>query len=162
MKVKYNLLFLVTFLLCCSFVGLNTSNQSACSMSLINAKTGKSIKICNKISSGKIDLTLGIAVSEDKEIQDKGEAPLVTINYDGLVIEMQDEFIKGITITNKKWKLNTFTIGSPIEQVMAKHEQVKTNNFYNDLRFKIKDFKGLLFAEVEKDNKIKKLGIRFN
>jgi hypothetical protein len=130
-------------------------------MSLINAKTNKSIKICDQIIPDKIEFYLGVSKSVDKENADKGEEPVITITYDGLVIEMQNNFIKSITITNKKWKLNAFSVGTTIDQIVAKHEQIVTK-YFNDMRFKIKDSKGVLFAEVDETKKVKKLGVAFN
>ena len=132
-----------------------------CSMTLINSKTNKSIKICDKILPDRIEFFLGVSKSVDKENAEKGEDPVITITYDGLVIELQNDFIKSITITSKKWKLNTFSVGTPVGEVEAKHEQIDTK-YFSDMRFKIKDSKGVLFAETDVTRKITKLGVVFN
>ncbi len=157
-----------TLIVClsCLLIGfkLNPTKESKfapCGMSLINSKTNKSIKICDKIIPDKIEFFLGVSKSVDKENAEKGEDPLITITYDGLVIELQSDFIKSITITSKKWKLNSFSVGIPIEQIVAKNEQI-VNKYFNDMRFKIKDSKGVLFAEVDETKKVKKLGVIFN
>ncbi|WP_310557246.1 hypothetical protein [Flavobacterium sp.] len=158
----YSLLFLVffTFSNFCKIKD-KEAKEIDCVMLLVNAKTKKSIKICDKIIADRVEFYLGVAKSIDRENQERGEQPWVVITYDGLVIEMQDDFIKSITITNKKWKLNAFTIGSTLEQIAAKHERIESK-YKNDLHYKIKDSKGILFAEVDPDKKVNKIGVVFH
>jgi hypothetical protein len=162
-KVTFYTFILSLFCLLTNFKINFTKNTrvTPCSMSLINSKTNKSIKICDKIQPDRIEFFLGVSKSVDKENAEKGEDPVITITYDGLVIELQNDFIKSITITNKKWRLNTFSVGTPVGEVEAKHEQIDTK-YFSDMRFKIKDSKGVLYTETDFTRKITKLGVVFN
>lgn len=164
--MKKIIFYTVIIALSCLFVGfkakaIKEKSAAPCAMSLINSKTNKSIKICDKIVPDRIEFFLGVSKSVDKENAEKGEDPVITITYDGLAIELQNDFIKSITITSKKWKLNTFSIGTPVGEVEAKHEQIDTK-YFSDMRFKIKDSKGVFFAETDYARKITKLGVVFN
>ena len=128
---------------------------------LFNAKTNKSINVCNKYDPDKIEAILGKSITLDKEILEHGEEPIYTFRYDGLVIEMQNNAILQLAITNKKWKLNKFTIGTLIEEIAAKHEKDNAKSVY-DHRFKIKGSKGVIFAEMDNLQRITKLGVVFN
>lgn len=128
---------------------------------LFNAKTNKSINVCNKYDPDKIEAILGKSITLDKEILEHGEEPIYTFRYDGLVIEMQNNAILQLAITNKKWKLNKFTIGTLIEEIAAKHEKDNAKYVY-DHRFKIKGSKGVIFAEMDNLQRITKLGVVFN
>ncbi|RXR21100.1 hypothetical protein EQG63_03935 [Flavobacterium amnicola] len=154
-KITYLLLALMLF-------GATTisAQQVACTLPLQNAKTNKSINTCTKSDPDKIQAIIGKATTIDKQVYEKDEAPIFTLNYDGLVIEMQSGVIKNITITNKKWKLNGLTIGSTFDQVVAKHEQIK-KIYAADFNFKIKDTKGCLFIEVDELKNVKKIGVVF-
>ncbi|MES2812180.1 MAG: hypothetical protein V4670_06895 [Bacteroidota bacterium] len=127
---------------------------------LINAKTNKSINVSSKYDPDKVEAILGKAITLVKDIYEN-EAPVYTFTYDGLLIEMQNDLIKQVTITNKKWKLNAFTIGVLIEEIVAKHEKHDAK-FVSDRRFKIKDSKGVIFAEIDNLQRITKLGVIFN
>ena len=157
MKTNIIHLFTVLFL-----VTVNTviAQQTSCSLPLQNAKTGKSINACTKSDPDKIQAIIGKATTIDKQVYEKDEAPIFTLNYDGLVIEMQSGIIKNITITTKKWKLNGLTIGSTFDQVVAKHEQIK-KIYAADFNFKIKDTKGCLFVDVDELKNVKKIGVVF-
>jgi hypothetical protein len=128
---------------------------------LFNAKTNKSINVCSKYDPDKIEAILGKSITLDKEILEQGEEPIYTFRYDGLVIEMQNNAIKQLTITNKKWKLNKFTIGVLIEEIAAKHEKHDAKYVY-DHRFKVKGTKAVIFAEMDDLQRITKLGVVFN
>jgi hypothetical protein len=134
--------------------------QSSCAIVLTNAKTNKSIKVCDKYNPDKIDAILGRSISMDKEQPEKDEAPVYTFHYDGLELVMQNDKVVNFYITNKKWKLNTFTIGSPLALIEAKYEKVEAK-YFKDLRFKFKDTKAILFVEVDADKKTTKLGLVF-
>lgn len=127
---------------------------------LINAKTNKSINVSGKYDPDKVEAILGKAITLVKDIYEN-ETPVYTFTYDGLIIEMQNDLIKQATITNKKWKLNAFTIGVLIEEIAAKHEKHDAK-FVTDRRFKIKDSKGVIFAEIDNWQRITKLGVVFN
>jgi hypothetical protein len=153
----------ITFLLgIISFLLVGFTNQQAKQVLLLtNAKTNKSINVCNQYNPDKVEAILGKAITLDKDIYDKDEETVYTFRYDGLVIEMQSELVKQVTITNKKWKLNKFGIGTLIEEIAAKHEKHEAK-FVTDKRFKIKDSKGVIFAETDNLQRITKLGVVFN
>lgn len=134
--------------------------KSIGSVLLINAKTTKSINVSGKYDPDKIEAILGKAITLDKDVYEN-ETPVYTFTYDGLVIEMQNDLIKQLSITNKKWKLNSFTTGTLIEEIAAKHEKHDAK-FVTDRRFKIKDSKGVIFAEIDNLQRITKLGVVFN
>lgn len=136
------------------------AQKSTGAVMLINAKTNKSINVSGKYDPDKVEAILGKAITLVKDIYEN-ETPVYTFTYDGLIIEMQNDLIKQATITNKKWKLNTFTIGTLIEEIAAKHEKHNAK-FVTDHRFKIKDSKGVIFAEMDNLQRITKLGVVFN
>lgn len=152
-------LFFTIFLLF-SLNSVWSQQESVQTVLLINAKTNKSINVCNKYDPDKIEAILGKSITLNKEILEPGEEPVFTFNYDGLVIEMQNNLIKQITITNKKWKLNKFTIGTLIEEIVAKHEKHNAKYVY-DHRFKVKGTKAIIFAEMDNLQRITKLGVIF-
>ena len=157
MKLKaIILLFILSFL----FFGFS-SQQVKPVLLLTNAKTNKSINVCGSYNPDKVEAILGKAITLDKDLYDKEEETVFTFHYDGLVIEMQNELVKQVTITNKKWKLNKFTLGTLIEEVALKHERHDAK-FVTDRRFKIKDSKGVIFAEIDHLQRITKLGVVFN
>ena len=135
MKTKIRSILLV-MALSCLLAGF-TKKQTACALVLTNAKTNKSINVCDKNSVQKIEAVLGGAISLDKEVPDSKEPPIFLFTYDGLLIELQNDMIKSLTITGKKWKLNTLTIGIPIEQMTAKFEKHEFN-YLGHSRFKVK------------------------
>lgn len=150
------------FLFALFLLGITTisAQQVSCSLPLQNAKTGKSINSCTKSDPDKIQAIIGKATTIDKQVYEKDEAPIFTLTYDGLVVEMQSGLIKNITITNKKWKLNGLSIGSAFDAVVAKHEQIK-KMYAADFNFKIKDTKGCLFIDVDELKNVKKIGVVF-
>lgn len=157
MKTKKVISVLVLVL---SVVLFSFRTQSTCGLLLTNAKTNKSIKLCDSYQPDKIEAIFGHSISMDKEQQEKDEAPILTFTYDGLELVMQNNKVVNLTITNKKWKLNGFTIGTLLSQVEAKHERYEAKHF-KDLRFKVKDSKALLFVEVDETQKLKKLQVIF-
>ncbi|MGH2666256.1 hypothetical protein [Flavobacterium sp.] len=159
--MKTRILCIVSVILLSCFLTGFTSQQGTCSLLLTNAKTNKSINACDKISVQKVEAILGGAITLDKEVPDAKEAPVFTFTYDGLVIEMQNDLIKNFTITGKKWKLNTLSVGIPIEQMSTKFEKHEFNYLGNS-RFKVKDSKAILFTETDSANKVKKIGVVFN
>lgn len=159
--MKNTLLKLMMCLVSASFL-LSFSNvqKNAPELVLTNVKTNKSIKVCEKYNPDKIEALLGKAITLDKEILEKGEAPVFTFNYDGLVMEMQNDQMKVLTITNKKWKLNKFTVGIYVEDIAAVHEKHDAK-FVTDRRFKVKDSKAVIFAQVNNIQQVTKLGVVF-
>jgi hypothetical protein len=127
---------------------------------LTNAKTGKSIKVCEQNNPDKVEAILGKAITLDKEVPDDGDPPYFVFKYDGLLIELQDDKIRKVDITNKKWKLNSFTIGVLLEDIAAKHEKHDAKFVY-DKRFKVKDSKAVIFAEIDNLQRVTKLGVIF-
>ena len=127
---------------------------------LTNAKTNKSINICEKNSVQKIEAVLGGALSLNKELPDDKEEPVFIFTYDGLVIEVQNDRISNLTITNGKWKLNTVSTGMSLAQMSAKFERSEFDYFGNS-RFKVKNATIILFAEIDKANKVRKIGVVF-
>lgn len=138
----------------------NTFQAQTCTLSLTNVKTNKKINICATIDPDKVEAILGKAISLDKEIQEKGEPAVFTFTYDGLSMIMQDNHFKNVTITNKKWKLNSFTIGTLFEDIESKHEQIK-KIYFADFKFKIKDSNGFMFVDVDKLKNVKRIGVEF-
>lgn len=157
MKIKIIHLFTVLFLVTANTV---LAQQTFCLLPLQNTKTGKSINSCIKSDPDKIQAIIGKATTIDKQVYEKDEAPIFTLNYDGLVIEMQSGQIKNIIITNKKWKLNGLTIGTHFDAVATKHEPMK-KMYAADFNFKIKDTKGCLFIDVDELKTVKKIGVVF-
>ena len=157
MKVKAIVLLLFLSFLFFGFSSLQTKPI----LLLTNAKTNKSINVCGTYNSDKVEAVLGKAITLDKDLYDKEEETVYTFRYDGLVIEMQNELVKQVTITNKKWKLNKLTIGTLIEEVALKYEKHDAK-FVTDHRFKIKDSKGVIFVEIDSLQRITKLGVIFN
>ena len=137
-----------------------TQPQASCALVLVNAKTNKSIKVCDKNSVQKIEAVLGGAITLDKEVPDAKEPPIFTFTYDGLVIELQNDLIRSLAITGKKWKLNTLTVGIPLDQVSAAFEKHEFN-YLGNARFKVKDSKAILYTETDQANKVKKIGVVF-
>jgi hypothetical protein len=157
MKIK----LLSSILIILSFILFGfTKQQGACALLLTNAKTNKSINLCDKNSVQKIEAVLGGAISLDKEIPDANEEPIFTFKYDGVVIDLQDEKIRNITITNKKWRLNTLSVGITLEQMLAKFERVEFN-YLGHPRFKLKDSKAIIFTETDEAKKVKAIGVVF-
>lgn len=154
MKLKIILLISLLSLLFLGFL----RPQNTCDITLSNAKSNKSFKICDKLTNDKIQAVLGKAISMEKQVQENGEDPVFVIVYDGLTLENQNGLIKFIDITSAKWKLNNYTIGSPIEMVEAKFEK-STKMYLSDCKFKLKDGKGILFADVDTNKKIKRIGV---
>ena len=158
MKTKI-LSTLFGIVLCC-FFGAFTKQQATGSLLLTNAKTNKSINVCEKNSVQKIEAVLGGAISLNKELPDDKEEPVFTFTYDGLVIEMQNDKVSNLNITNAKWKLNTVSVGMSLVQIVAKFERSEFD-YFGSPRFKVKDSKAILFTEIDKTNKVKKIGIVF-
>jgi P pilus assembly chaperone PapD len=158
MKTKL-LSALFGIVLSCFLLSFN-QQKATCSLLLTNAKTNKSINICEKNSVQKIEAVLGGAISLDKELPDDKEPPIFTFTYDGLVIEMQNDQISNVSITNTKWKLNTATVGITIAQMTTKFERSEFDYFGNP-RFKVKDSKAIVFTEIDKASKVKKIGVVF-
>ncbi len=156
MKTKITFLLLMI----ASVTLYSFKQQTSPVLTLTNIKTNKSIKVCEKYNPDKIEALLGKAITLDKEILEKGEAPVFTFNYDGLVMEMQNDQMKLLTITNKKWKLNKFTLGINVEEIAAVHEKHDAK-FVSDRRFKVKDSKAVIFAQVNKEQQVTKLGVVF-
>ena len=127
---------------------------------LTNAKTNKSINICEKNTVHKIEAVLGGALSLNKELPDDKEEPVFIFTYDGLVIEVQNDRISNLTITNGKWKLNTVSTGMSLAQMSVKFERSEFDYFGNS-RFKVKNATVILFAEIDKANKVRKIGVVF-
>lgn len=156
MKAKITFLLLLV-----SVFFLNVSAQQAKPFLLLtNAKTGKSIKVCETIDPDKVEAILGKAITLDKEVPDDGEPPYFVFKYDGLLIELQNDKIRNLAITNKKWKLNSFTVGVLLEDIAAKHEKHDAKFVY-DKRFKVKDSKAVIFAEIDNLQRVTKLGVIF-
>ncbi|SHI36181.1 hypothetical protein [Flavobacterium terrae] len=153
-KITFLLLMIVSVTL------YSFKQQTSPVLTLTNIKTNKSIKVCEKYNPDKIEALLGKAITLDKEILEKGEAPVFTFNYDGLVMEMQNDQMKLLTITNKKWKLNKFTIGVNVEDIAAVHEKHDAK-FVRDRRFKVKNSKAVIFAQTDSEQKVTKLGVVF-
>ena len=158
--MKTKILKIVFGIILSSFLVGFTQQQATGSLLLINAKTNKSINVCEKNSVQKIEAVLGGAISLNKELPDDKEEPVFTFTYDGLVIEMQNDKISNLTITNAKWKLNSVSTGMSLVQMTAKFERSEFDYFGNP-RFKVKDSKVILFAEIDKTKKVKKIGLVF-
>ena len=139
---------------------MNALQAQGCTLTLTNVKTNKKINICVPIDPDKVEAILGKAITLDKEIQEKGEPAVFSFTYDGLTMLMQDNRFKNVTITNKKWKLNGFTIGTLFEEIEAKHEQIK-KIYFADFKFKIKESNGFLFIDVDKLKNVKRIGVEF-
>ena len=153
-KITFVLLLLSAF-----FINV-MAQQAKPVLLLTNAKTNKSIKVCEPINPDKVEAILGKAITLDKEIPDDGDPPYFVFKYDGLLIELQDDKIKKVDITNKKWKLNSFTVGVLLEDIAAKHEKHDAKFVY-DKRFKVKDSKAIIFAEIDSLQRVTKLGVVF-
>lgn len=134
--------------------------QATPKLLLVNAKTNKSINVCEKNSLQKIEKIFLGSISLDKEHPDDNEEPVFTLTYDGLIIEMQNDRISNLTITNPKWKLNTASVGISLAQMASKFERFEFDYLGNP-RFKVKDSKVVLFTEMDKTNKVKKIGLVF-
>ncbi len=143
-----------------SFLTSFNKQQAAASLLLTNAKTNKSINVCEKNSVQKIEAVLGGAISLNKELPDDKEEPVFTFTYDGLTIEMQNDKIIEVIISNKKWKLNTLSVGITPQQMSPKFERSEFDYLGNP-RFKVKDSKVNLFTEIDKTNKVKRIRILF-
>ena len=158
MKTKIlSTLFGIVF---CCFLGSFNKEKTPPVLLLTNAKTNKSINVCEKNSVQKTEAILGGAISLNKELPDDKEEPVFTFTYDGLVIEMQNDKISNLTITNTKWKLNTASVGISLVQMSSKFERSEFDYLGNP-RFKVKDSKANLFTEVDKTNKVIKIRILF-
>ena len=158
--MKTKILNILLGIILSSFLVGFIQQQATGSLLLTNAKTNKSINVCEKNSVQKIEAVLGGAISLNKELPDDKEAPVFTFTYDGLVIEMQNEKISNLTISNAKWKLNTASTGMSLAQMTSKFERSEFDYFGNP-RFKVKDSKVILFAEIDKTNIVKKIGLVF-
>ncbi|MFC4816521.1 MULTISPECIES: hypothetical protein [unclassified Flavobacterium] len=156
MKVKITLLLLFLSSFCLNVM----AQQNKPVLLLTNAKTGKSIKVCEPINPDKVEAILGKAITLEKEVPDDGDPPYFVFKYDGLLIELQDDKIKKVDITNKKWKLNSFTTGNLLEDIAAKHEKHDAKFVY-DKRFKVKDSKAVIFVEIDNLQRVTKLGVVF-
>ncbi|WP_300566703.1 hypothetical protein [Flavobacterium sp.] len=144
-----------------SYFLVGFANQQATgSLLLTNAKTNKSINVCEKNSVQKIEAVLGGAISLDKEVPEANEEPVFTFTYDGLTIELQNDKIREVVITGKKWKLNTLTVGITVEQMSPKFERSEFN-YVGNPRFKVKDSKAILFTEIDATHIVKKIRILF-
>lgn len=73
---------------------------------------------------------------------------------------MQNDKTSNLTITNAKWKLNKVSVGMSLVQLSAKFERSESD-YFGSPRFKVKDSKAILFTEIDKTNKVKKIGIVF-
>jgi hypothetical protein len=158
MKTKIlSILFVITL----SYISIGFTQQQAIgSLLLTNVKTNKSINVCEKNSVQKIEAVLGGAISLNKEAPEPNEEPVYTFTYDGLTIEMQNDKTSNLTITNAKWKLNKVSVGMSLVQLSAKFERSESD-YFGSPRFKVKDSKAILFTEIDKTNKVKKIGIVF-
>lgn len=166
MKAKFTFLLLLISSFCMSsYAQQNQQVQQTQStkpiLVLTNAKTNKSIKVCESIDPDKVEAILGKAITLDKEIFEKGEEPIYKFLYDGLEMEMQNNKIRVLTITNKKWKLNGFTIGTLFETIEAKHQQIK-KIYFSDYKFEIKNTNGFMFVDVDNLKNVKRIGVFFN
>ncbi|MEO8517319.1 MAG: hypothetical protein ABI426_11260 [Flavobacterium sp.] len=157
--MKTKILAILVVVLSC-FLSSFKNQQATCKLLLTNTKTNKSINICEKNSVQKIEAILGKAITLDKELPDDKEEPIFTFTFDGLVIEMQNDKISNLSITNAKWKLNTASVGITLAQMITKFERSEFD-YFGDPRFKVKDSSAILFAEVDAAKKIKKLSVRF-
>lgn len=154
MRIRITLIITAISLILFAF----SSQQSTPDLILSSAKGKAGVKISEKHTNDKIQAVLGKAISMDKQVQENGEDPIFVIVYDGLTIETQSGFIRFISITSSKWKLNTYTIGSPIETIESKFEK-STKMYLSDLKFKLKDGKGILFVDSDTNKKVKKIGV---
>jgi len=157
--MKTKLLCVLFGIVLSCFLASFDQQKPSCSLLLTNAKTNKSINICDKNSVQKIEAVLGGAVSLDKEVPDDKEPPIFTITYDGLILEMQNDKISNVSISNTKWKLNTVSVGITLAQMAAKFERSEFD-YFGDPRFKVKDSNVILFAGVDTAKKIKKLSVK--
>ncbi|WP_394758325.1 hypothetical protein [Flavobacterium sp.] len=138
-----------------------TQQQATGSLLVTNAKTNKSINVCEMNSVQKIEAILGGAKSLNKEVLEPNEEPVYIFTYDGLTIEMQNDRIMEVTISNKKWKLNTLSVGITVAQMSLKFERSEFDYLKNP-RFIVKNSKANLFAEIdEATNIVKKIRILF-
>jgi hypothetical protein len=158
--MKTKILSILFGIIVISFLVGFTQQQTPSSLLLTNVKTNKSINVCEKNSVQKIEAVLGGAISLNKETPEPNEEPVYTFTYDGLTIEMQNDKTSNLTITSAKWKLNTVSVGMSLAQISAKFEKSESD-YFGSPRFKVKDSKAILFTEIDKTNKIKKIGIVF-
>ena len=158
MKTK-TLSILFGIILCC-FLGSFNKQKTSGILLLTNAKTNKSINLCEKNSVQKIEAVLGGAISLNKELPDDKEEPVFTFTYDGLTIEMQNDKVIEAIISNKKWKLNTLSVGITPQQMSPIFERSEFDYLGNP-HFKVKDSKVILFTEVDKTNKVKRIRALF-
>jgi hypothetical protein len=158
-KFTYALLLVMNFFFLSSFAQQPQSDKPI--LVLTNAKTNKSIKVCESIDPDRVEAILGKAITLDKEIFEKGEEPIYKFIYDGLEMEMQNNKVKVLTITNKKWKLNSFTVGTLFETIEAKHQQIK-KIYFSDYKFEIKNTNGFMFVDVDNLKNVKRIGVFFN
>lgn len=158
--MKTKILSLLFGIVLCCFLGSFNKQKTPNLLLLTNTRTNKSINVCEKNSVQKIEAVLGGAISLNKELPDDKEEPIFTFTYDGLIIEMQNDKISNLTITNTKWKLNTVLVGMSLTEISSKFERSEFNYLENP-RFKVKDSKIILFAEIDKTNKVKKIGVVF-
>lgn len=156
MKTKLSFLFTVFAFL---FIH-QLKAQTPCTLTLTNVKTKKSINICTKIDPDKVEAILGKAITLDKEIEEKDEPAIFYFTYDGLTMVMQNNQFKNVTITNKKWKLNGFTIGTLFEEIEAKHEQLK-KIYAADYKFKVSGSTAFIFLDVDNLKNVKRIGVEF-
>ncbi|RTY87591.1 hypothetical protein [Flavobacterium sp. RSP15] len=125
-------------------------------------KTSKFLNVNDKTTSKKIELIFGKPMSILKESaseeSDGDSEPWTNITYSGLKIELTGNFITDITINNSDWKLNDITVGMDIKEVYKKYKKIN-RKFKNYIIFKIPNFDGVLFIQIDKKNNIKKIGI---
>lgn len=156
--MKSNITYLL--LLFFSIVSGSLYAQNTNSLLLTNVKTKKSINILVKNDPDKVEAILGKAITLDKDVYEK-DAPVFTFNYNGLIIEMQNEMVKQITITNKSWKLGVFAIDTLLEEVVKKHEKISTK-YVAPYNFKLQNSNGIIFLDVDNLQRITKLGVIFH
>lgn len=158
--MKGRIIYILLGIVLSSFLFGFAKQQATPQLLLTNAKTNKSINILEKNSVQKIEAVLGGAITLDKEIPEANEEPIFTFRYDGVVIDLQNDKIINVTLTNKKWKLNTLTVGITLEQMSPKFERVEFN-YLGHPRFKLKDSKAIIFTETDAANKVKLIGVTF-
>lgn len=158
--MKSNLKFFFVFFAFIASFPILAQQSVPSNLLLWSSKTNKSIKVANPYNMDKLQAAIGKAITVDKQVLEKEEAPTYVFTYDGLVIEMQNDRIKNLTITNKKWKLDGFTTGIFLGDIAAKYEEMK-KIYAADYNFKVMDIKGCIFVDVDKVKTVKKLGIVF-
>lgn len=153
----------VVFRLCLLIVTLFSNpifaqQANASTILLTNTKTNKSFNVFSVTNLDKLQAIIGKATTIDKQQMEKDEPPIITFNYNGLLIEMQKDKIKNIAITNKKWKLDSFTVGIFLGDVAAKYTEMK-KIYAADYNFKLNAGKGCIYVDVDQFKTVKKIGI---